>query len=619
MSIEAYQQGRTFVHSQRQTYSEDIIGEKVPFGRTNAIRLYPETQLHKEISKVWKSLWDIQTPAFQPAPFAPPQCVTLTRDRWTAIRDDPDMWYVAWKTNGERFALLVTSLHYSSERVCVMINRRMDMFLIQLACPLTYFDGTLLTGDLIDEYRFEVDDIAVLRGTLVSNYSKSSRLILSQTVIDTMRSQRIECSKGSIIEHVTEAFEICAKPWAPRSCLFSLIQRAQLTYLLKRKDWIDRFSSYFIHHHDFWRDCTLPDGLILQKDGAPLGQFTVETIAKAKPEDARTRDWLLGVHDLDQTIQFYGFVGKDLSADKLQTQADQHLYKFFKQVWWKLDKTQSIQNTLSPFSVVTPVQEALGFSVVQPQQTPGMNVNVIHLFHNAIYECAPDAGTGYWKPIKNRDQDKLYANHIKVLEAEELDFAQGVVSIEEILDASDTGTCPHDLEVDAPSHFSQLTWGQELTKWIPTTRTFLEGSAAHCFAPIPVPHKRLNILPYYTQTSSNELQEVFTRAFKARNDVKRVLPNHLHLNLTPPGLSSFPMMSKYERAAVIGEEATRLSQCGTALVPVGDSTSVLDLAERTLLLGTLPAVIERPLPNGRVIEISAKDLDVHHNVRNMVN
>ena len=42
----------------------------------------------------------------------------------------------------------------------------------------------------------------------------------------------------------------------------------------------------------FWTDQPLPDGFILQRQDAPLGTQTVETILKLKPAPARTRDYL---------------------------------------------------------------------------------------------------------------------------------------------------------------------------------------------------------------------------------------------------------------------------------------------------------------------------------------
>ena len=95
--------------------------------------------------------------------------------------------------------------------------------------------------------------------------------------------------------------------------------------------------------------------------------------------------------------------------------------------------------------------------------------------------------------------------------------------------------------------------------------------------------------------------------------MKHLLPHFMHLENLPAGL---PTLTKYERASLIGLEAERLSNDGECLVPIGDSTSVTELAERTLLAGLLPHILDRPMPSGGVVGIRVGDLDVQWDMCN---
>lgn len=71
---------------------------------------------------------------------------------------------------------------------------------------------------------------------------------------------------------------------------------------------------------------------------------------------------------------------------------------------------------------------------------------------------------------------------------------------------------------------------------------------------------------------------------------------------------TIPVLTKYERARLIGERAEQISRGSPPLVDVGKLTDPVDIAEKELTLKMIPLMIQRTLPNGNVEIWKIEDL-----------
>ena len=595
-----------------QRPSETSIGSLIDFGEAQAIRVHHDSSLYHQLVRVWTEMWTSSSHnnnkkgpvASSPGNgvFYAPQCVTMTRDRFDNLRksvlEQHKTWYASWKSNGDRYALMITSLKYSSERMCVMVNRRMDMFLVEISCPLTYYDGTVVTGDLIacqpqqqqkgkTSFYFELDDVHCWRGIRVAEHCKRQRIEFAQSIVKVLSSQHPSPTEL--------AFRIIAKPWVPIQHLPALIKAGHLQYLLEKNsgvmvddmtdDEMGEASFQMISHANwrtFWLGLVCPDGLIFQENDAPLGIMTVESIIKAKPKAARTRDWLTLLHKEDNNrLDLYSFIGKNLPN---LVDIDVKQVMFQRNMWWRKVKSQTHIESLSSFAPDSSdgIREALQISTLKCQADE---------LHQCIVEWAPDFARGAWHPIKKRDADKLYANHDSVLTAEEEDFLKGPVTIDELVDAFGLAATTMAPRQSAAPHFTALV------DMMDDLRSSVKSN------------NKLNVLglPLNALNAHSDVNRVMNEQWQQRNAVKRILPSFMHLNFQQP---AFPTLTKYERPQVISMEAQRLANGGDALVPIGESSSVIEIAERTLLAGTLPCWVKRPFPNEKVYAVQACRLDV---------
>lgn len=613
MSVEGYHIGRTFLTSQRREF-QACQAEPARWHGQDVFRILPDSSVYKEIIQKWNEMFEYgnmtkHSRRSDQARFHPPQCTSMTRRYWNAMQQSlhthNDTWYVSWKSNGERCAVFITTLQYSSERVCVLLNRKMEMYRVDMAWPLNYYEGTVLTGELFEEkehgmddmndmtdvdgmkdvpgmhdvndedritptqeiiqLRIEMDDIQALGGALMGNREKKARIEKVYAVAHQM-AKLAQPSKGSLV------FTLTAKPWVSVVHLKSFIDTLHLHYLLKDCA-LDNSLSYepsssLDSARIFWRGVTLPDGLIFQKNNAPLGKGTVDTILKWKPFLARTRDWLSMV-DMNQTIvSNYSYVGSDIPSSIQDTEN----CMYYQDTWWRRMITQDINETFEHFVRRAPVHDALDMHVL-PSKTQ---------LHGQIHEWALDPMTSCWKPIHVR-HDKQVANHDTVLQEEHEDFQIGVVLLEELL----ATLSPQATQIwkDNPDIF------RSILNCMPLCNILEE-----------------NIGPSAAGGHSN-------LSAPPMADLKHLLPHHIHLDFSQ---DTFPTLTKYEKANLIGTEAERLNQGGDAYVNILDSSSILEIAERAVLAGCAPAIIQRPLPNGFTQSFHACQMDTQWSNTNIV-
>jgi len=67
-------------------------------------------------------------------------------------------------------------------------------------------------------------------------------------------------------------------------------------------------------------------------------------------------------------------------------------------------------------------------------------------------------------------------------------------------------------------------------------------------------------------------------------------------------------ITKYELARVLGARALQLSMSAPPLVKVTADDSLIDIARRELKAGMLPVIIRRKMPDGKIQDVSLREL-----------
>jgi DNA-directed RNA polymerase subunit K/omega len=100
----------------------------------------------------------------------------------------------------------------------------------------------------------------------------------------------------------------------------------------------------------------------------------------------------------------------------------------------------------------------------------------------------------------------------------------------------------------------------------------------------------------------NILQEYHTELkFRSSEEVQQMAQviRNIHGEIVDPFHRTIPLLTKYERARVLGERARQLEEGAEPFVPV--PAEVIDsytIAEMELKEKAIPFIIERPLPHG---------------------
>lgn len=71
------------------------------------------------------------------------------------------------------------------------------------------------------------------------------------------------------------------------------------------------------------------------------------------------------------------------------------------------------------------------------------------------------------------------------------------------------------------------------------------------------------------------------------------------------------IMTKYEKARVIGIRALQLSNGAPAMVKTDNLTSVIQIAEKELMEYRMPIIIKRKMPDGSSIDIKATEMIIY--------
>jgi hypothetical protein len=119
--------------------------------------------------------------------FPGPQPVSIERKDFAVLRTN-DYW-VSYKSDGLRYIMVFVKVDMNN--YCIMINRKMDMYLLRVRTANVVFDGTVLDGELVrthdNRYEYVVYDATIVCGRSVIDQPLSARLEAAVTVCAHMQ------------------------------------------------------------------------------------------------------------------------------------------------------------------------------------------------------------------------------------------------------------------------------------------------------------------------------------------------------------------------------------------------------------------------------------------------
>ena len=157
--------------------------ELVDFGDSNALLVTDDvarTVLVDELRRRW-NVYEYRT-------FPGPQPVSIERVHMERLFADP--YWVCEKSDGMRFLFVCT--RYNDKPYCFLMDRKLDIYMLDLEMVTGAFDGTILDGELVRNkitHRFEylVYDSTMVMGVSTMNLPHSERIKKSLDVVQFIR------------------------------------------------------------------------------------------------------------------------------------------------------------------------------------------------------------------------------------------------------------------------------------------------------------------------------------------------------------------------------------------------------------------------------------------------
>jgi hypothetical protein len=132
------------------------------------------TPLYEYVVSYIHSSWGSQSDYFPG-----PQPVSIERKHFSILKKNE--YVVCEKSDGVRHVLV--SLMFGDKKICALVNRAFDIFLVPLNLPRVSYQGTILDGELIDK-SFLVYDAVSVSGVDVKNVGLFSRLDAANAVVN---------------------------------------------------------------------------------------------------------------------------------------------------------------------------------------------------------------------------------------------------------------------------------------------------------------------------------------------------------------------------------------------------------------------------------------------------
>jgi hypothetical protein len=184
--------------------------------------------------------------------FPGPQPVSIERKHFRHFKKQ---YVVCEKSDGVRHVLM--AFMFQENKMCVMINRALDVTLVPLSLPRDAYKGTILDGELIDGKLFLVYDAVFVAGVSVGSKDLITRLVSAGPIV------------SGILKLVTNPVTVRMKTF------------------FNMKDF-EEFQTKYLPTLEY-----KTDGLIFTPVDEPVRTGTHETLFKWKPRYQNTIDFLV--------------------------------------------------------------------------------------------------------------------------------------------------------------------------------------------------------------------------------------------------------------------------------------------------------------------------------------
>ena len=227
--------------------------EKVAFIDTELWRVKKGSPLHHNanifIHTVWGTLRDGKPPPIFPGP----QPTSIARRHLPMLKQND--YFVCEKTDGTRYGLMC--FMYEGKKMCVIVNRALDMYLVSLNMPRSAYKGTFLDGELVKlkdgNWHFVVYDGVMISGENISGLILEHRL-------------------GACNNFAIGILRTCKDP---------------IKHVYVKKFWkLDNLSELLQFEFPYETD-----GLVFTPNKEPIRVGTHDTLFKWKPKDKNTVDF----------------------------------------------------------------------------------------------------------------------------------------------------------------------------------------------------------------------------------------------------------------------------------------------------------------------------------------
>jgi hypothetical protein len=221
--------------------------EKVSYIDANFWKIIKHSEMYTHLVDFLHTTWNSSNKNYFPGP----QPISIERRHFGILKKND--YVVCEKTDGIRHALLATM--YNEKKMCVLVDRSQEMYLLPLNLPKPMFTGTVMDGELVKTetgWQFLVYDCLLISNKHVGHLNLNTRIEESKGPID------------GIMKMAKDPLKIKVKKFWPLN---------QMSEFLKQS---------FPYE---------TDGIILTPVNEPVRTGTHETLFKWKPRDTNTIDF----------------------------------------------------------------------------------------------------------------------------------------------------------------------------------------------------------------------------------------------------------------------------------------------------------------------------------------
>ena len=157
--------------------------ELVDFGDSNAL-LVTDDVIKQVLIDELKQRWN----NYEYNTFPGPQPVSIERVHMEGLFNKP--YWVCEKSDGMRFLLVCT--RYLGKPYCFLVDRRLDVYMLNLEIVTDAFDGTILDGELVRNkvthcFEYLVYDSTMVKGESTMNLPHSERIKRAVDVVQFIK------------------------------------------------------------------------------------------------------------------------------------------------------------------------------------------------------------------------------------------------------------------------------------------------------------------------------------------------------------------------------------------------------------------------------------------------